>query len=252
MNLIFEKEKRIDLILKDFFFIFSYNPLTLNFINQEEKTKIQNSNFFKDLKNLIKALSSFNYFFKNQLNKIQKFNPDIKEIKINKPLIFISFLLAYNELINIKLIDIPKFENILGNKKKIDNLKNNWLMIFDYTNTKINSKILKKIIKNLIEKENFNKIEIFILLLFLVIKSRSFNKYLVKKVFKKKYINKLFITGDFLNSIAKYYYNVNLDTTILKELLKEINYLYLINKIRTINQVIRYVKKCIKKILENK
>ena len=183
---------------------------------------------------------------------MQKFNSDTKEMKINKPLIFISFLLAYNELINIKLIDITKFENILGNKKKIENLKSNWLMIFNYTNTTVNSKILKKIIKNLIEKENFNKIEIFILLLFLVIKSQSSNKYLVKKVFKKKYINKLFITGDFLNSIAKYYYNVNLDTTILKELLKEINYLYLINKIRTINQVIRYVKKCIKKILENK
>jgi len=71
MNLIFEKEKKIDLILKDFFFIFSYNPLTLNFINQEEKIKIQNSNFFKDLKKLIKALSSFNYFFKNKLNKIR-------------------------------------------------------------------------------------------------------------------------------------------------------------------------------------
>jgi len=250
MNLIFEKEKRIDLILKDFFFIFSYNPLILNFINQEEKIKILNSNFFKDLKNLIKALSSFNYFLKNQLNKIQKFNSDTKEIKINKTLIFISFLLAYNKLTNIKLIDITKFENILGNKKKIENLKNNWLMIFEYTNTKVNSKILKKILRDLIEKENFNNFEIFILLLFLVIKTRSSNKYLVKKVFKKKYINKLLITGDFLNSIAKFYYNINLDTPILKELLKKINYLYLINKIITINHVIKYVKKYIKKVLK--
>jgi len=160
-------------------------------------------------------------------------------------------LLAYSQLINTKIIDITKFNNIISNRKQIENLKKNWIFIFKYTKKSINSKTIKKIIRYLIETENFNNIEIFILLLFLIIKTKSNNKYLIKKIFKRKYVNKLFITGEFLMSIAKYYYNINLNASTLKELLKRINYLYYISKLNTINQILRYTKKYIKKYLGN-
>ncbi len=246
--IIFEKEKRIDLIIKDFFLVFNYNPFIIDFINTNEINKIKDSDFFKDIKILTKAISSFNYFFKNQINKAEIKKSKID--KINKSLIFISFLLAYNELINIKIIDIEKFKNIISNKKQLEILEKNWILIFKYTKEKINSKTIKKIVKHLVETENFNNIEIFILLLFLIIKTKSNNKYLIKKIFKRKYVNKLFITGEFLISIAKYYYNLNLKTSILKELIKKINYLYYVSKLNTINQVIRYTKNYIKKKLQ--
>ncbi|MEM3394239.1 MAG: hypothetical protein QXY79_04250, partial [Candidatus Methanomethylicia archaeon] len=108
----------------------------------------------------------------------------------------------------------------------------------------INAQELKKIYLNF---ENVEE-EIFIPLIFLLYKTNSLHlKFTLKKLFKKTFLIPLKLNFSFLNSIAVYYFGKELNLETYTYLSKRLRNLYLLNKIRTLSQLIRTVKRYLKK-----
>lgn len=224
-------EKKFDKVIYEFLKL-NFDPINVKQIEDNSKY----NDLVKNLKLLRKTILSFESFFKNQKNKLNL-------IYDRKKIVF-SFLIYQN------FINNPKYKNLLP--KDIYELSKIWQTIFDYAekkqNEKINSKELKKLCVSILMKHR--QLDVFIALLFLLHKTSSIHlKPIIKKIFKKLFVNQLRINPLFVNSVAKYYYNREIPIEDVKKLTEVVNKMYLLNKVRTTNQVIRFLKKLIKRII---
>lgn len=227
-------EKKFDKIFEEFLLL-NFDPIDLKQISLEEKEKYQQ--LIKDLKTLRKSIISFEKLFYNKKQKLKK--------DYDKNKVIFSFLLSKGFLNN------PRYSKILS--KEVYKFAEIWKLIFSITekqnkklrNTcKINAQELKKIYLNF---ENVEE-EIFIPLIFLLYKTNSLHlKFTLKKLFKKTFLIPLKLNFSFLNSIAVYYFGKELNLETYTYLSKRLRNLYLLNKIRTLSQLIRTVKRYLKK-----
>ncbi|MCX7758534.1 MAG: hypothetical protein N2169_02830 [bacterium] len=223
------QEKKFDKILEEFANL-KFDPINL----LELESRQSMDHLIKDLKILRKSITSFEKFFNNQKNK--------RNINYDKNKVIFSFLIAKNFIVN------TKYNHILS--QNIHKLSEIWKVIFNEENKQIKPKYLKRLSIELYYKHN--EADIFILLIFLLFKTKSLHlKFTLKKVFKKLFINQLKINPPFIKSIAKYYFNKDLKLGKIKELTKTIDKMYILNKIKTVNQGIRFIKKIIKRELNN-
>lgn len=220
-------EKKFDMIYREFFEL-SFDPINIKKIEDKKLLK----DLIKDLKILRKSIISFQYFFKNQYSKIKN------KIDLNK--VIFSFFLSRN------FLEWEKYKNILS--QDVYKFSQIWKYSINLISTlpRINSSTLKKIFLDYFNK--FNDIEIFIILIFILFKlNRTDLKFILKRIFKKKHINPLKINPKFISSICKYYYDFELDLNTSKNLLSKLLNLYYLDKVRTVNQAIRYIRKQFKK-----
>ncbi|MCS7243637.1 MAG: hypothetical protein RMJ36_02730 [Candidatus Calescibacterium sp.] len=223
------QEKKFDKIFEEFVNL-KFDPI--NLLELESKQNIDN--LIKDLKFLRKSIISFEKFFNNQKNKIK--------INYDKNKVIFSFLIAKNFIVN------NKYNHVIS--QNVHKLSEIWKIVLDEEKKEIKPKYLKRLSIDLYYKHK--EVDIFILLIFLLFKTNSLHlKFILKKVFKKLFINQLKINPPFIKSIAKYYFNKDLKLEKIKEITKIINKMYIFNKIRTINQAIRFIKKIIKRELDN-
>ncbi|MFN4219434.1 MAG: hypothetical protein ACK4GJ_00740 [bacterium] len=228
-------EEKFDKIYENFFFL-SFDPINIKQILVEEFEDYQK--LLRDLKILRKSIKSFEKFFKNQKNKIKK--------EYDKNKVIFSFLLAKG------FINNPKYFNLLS--KDTFKLSKLWEFVFSKENSpkiKPNPKIKSKDLKNIYAEQvaYYQEVEFIIPLIFLLYKTNSLNlKFTLKKLFKKTFIKPLKFSFSFLNSISLYYFGKELSIDLYNTITKKIKYLYFFEKIRTNNQLIRYVRNFLKKV----
>jgi len=257
------QEKKFDKVYEEFFNL-NIDPFNGEAIKENNFIKYLN----KDLKILRKSIISFEKFFINQKNKIEH-----KEInKLDKNIIILSFFLNFSNSYLANSIQ-QNFKDLIG--KSIYSFCELWEKTLNIiknigTNDKknINSKILKKIYLEHFDNTNINS---FIVLLFLLFKlKRKDLKFIVKGIFKRKFVNPLKLNPQFVESVIKYYSlkeelkrdknlpdeekiknllknTKKIEITTIKEIIKKTQNMYILGKINTMNQAIRFIKKISKK-----
>ncbi|MCS7165782.1 MAG: hypothetical protein RMJ51_05890 [Candidatus Calescibacterium sp.] len=225
-------EKKFDKIIHEFLKL-NFDPINVRHIEYD----LNYNELVKNLKLLRKAILTFEVFFKNQRKKIN--------LEYDRKKTIFSFLISQNFITN------PKYSNLLS--KDTYELSKIWKVVFDHAekkqNQKIRSKELKKLCIDILLE--CKQLDAFIALLFLLYKNNSIHlKFIIKKIFKRLFINKIKINPVLVNSVAKYYYNQEISIENVKKLMKVVNKMYLLNKVRTLNQAIRLLKKLIKRILK--
>ncbi len=223
-------EKKFDKVIEEFFKI-GFDPINLEETNE--------NNLQKDLKILRKSIISFEKFFDNQKVKFKT--------EFNKIDLILSFLIANKFLKN------PKYRNLIS--KDVQKLSSQWQKFqeqFEQFKEKLKSKHIKRIFLENFCNEHFiksKKIEPFVILLFFIFKYKALNlKFAIKKMIKRLFlIDNKKITPNFINSISIYYFEKNLDLETTKKIINTINRMFILNKVRTTKQIIRFAKKIIKR-----
>lgn len=223
-------EKKFDKVIEEFFKI-GFDPINLEETNE--------NNLQKDLKILRKSIISFEKFFNNQKLRFKT--------EFNKIDLILSFLMAN------KFIKNPKYRNLIS--KYVEKLSYQWQEFskqFEQFKEKLKSKHIKRVFLENFCNENFiksKKVELFVILLFFIFKYKALNlKFAIKKMIKRLFlIDNKKITPNFINSISIYYFEKNLDLETIKKIINTINRMFILNKVRTTKQIIRFAKKIIKR-----